>query len=233
MTINNNQQKPSNSLFNISKHALHYATEQHLPPFKITCQPGVKDHQEETVLIKALFAHIKNDFSKINQSYSRPLGFDTWYVDRQGALICFTRELELFVYLWDITHYPSQLINTSISPIPPSHLPSQHSVILKFVSNLIPFEDVLEEISNYCQSKTLLEEMKGTMSEKSRHIRLDISSKEETDRMLYGGVFSLHGQLIEVVEFLAPPRLFICSRCNCPGHVIKECKDPFDRCRRC
>ncbi|CAF2165686.1 unnamed protein product, partial [Rotaria magnacalcarata] len=31
----------------------------------------------------------------------------------------------------------------------------------------------------------------------------------------------------------SPPKLLICSRCNCPGHIKKECNGPFDRCKRC
>ncbi|CAF2126218.1 unnamed protein product [Rotaria magnacalcarata] len=56
---------------------------------------------------------------------------------------------------------------------------------------------------------------------------------EEVVKILNSGVFPLNGYLIEVTEFLAPPKLLICSRCNCPGHIKKECNGPFDRCKRC
>ena len=217
----------------ITRQALQYAVHYQLPPIKITCQPQVKDQVEGTNLIKALFTHIKENFCKINKYYNRPIGFDTWYVDNQGALVCFTRQIELFVYLWDVSHYPSKLLNITITPILPTHLPPQHSIILKFVPAMISFDEVLEAVSEICQSKFLLEEMKGSMTNKSRHIRLDIASKEEMRKILNSGVVPLNGHLIEVTEFLAPPQILICSRCNQPGHVKKECKGPFDRCRRC
>ena len=83
------------------------------------------------------------------------------------------------------------------------------------------------------QSKLLFEEMKGSITKKSRHIRFDLSSKEEVRKILNSGVFPQNGHLIEVVELLAPPQLLIYSRYNCPEHVKKEGNGPFDRCRRC
>ena len=98
---------------------------------------------------------------------------------------------------------------------------------------MISFDEVLEAVSDICQSKCLLDEMKGSMTNKSRHIRLDIASKEKIRKILNNGVLPLIGHLIEVTEFLAPSQVLICSRCNQPGHVKKECNGPFDRCRRC
>ncbi|CAF2855046.1 unnamed protein product [Rotaria sp. Silwood2] len=218
---------------NITQHALQYAVNYQLPSLKITCQPGVKDQIEGKNIMKALFIHIHDDFCKLNNQYNRPIGFDTWYVDKQGDLICFTSQIELFVYLWDVDHYPPKLLNTLITPVPPTHLPPQHSIIFKYVPRTISFDELLEAVSDVCQSKLLLEEMKGSMTNKSRHIRLDLTSKEETKKILNSGVFPLNGYLIEVTEFLAPPKLLICSRCNRPGHIRKECNGPFDRCKRC
>lgn len=217
----------------IPQHVLNYAVNHQLPPIKINCQPGVRDQQEGTELIKILLDYIQEDFRKLNRTYSRPLGFDTWYVDKQGALLCFTRDVELFVYLWDVSHYPPRLSNTTIAPVPPIHLPPQHSIIFKFVPKTISVEELLESISDVCQSKFTLEEMKGSITNRSRHMRLDLTSKDEVTRILNSGVFPIAGHLLEVTEFLAPPQILICSRCNCPGHVKKECKGPFDRCRRC
>ncbi|CAF4887822.1 unnamed protein product [Rotaria sp. Silwood1] len=219
--------------YNVTHQALQYAVNHQLPPLKIICQPGMKNQLEGTNLIKALCDHIQNDFRKLNKSYNCPIGFDTWYIDKQGALICYTRQIELFVYLWDVSHYPPKLLNTTITPVPPVHLPPQHSIIFKYVPNMISFDEVFEALSDTCQSKFLLEEMKGSKSNKSRHIRLDLSSREEVRKILNNGVFPLNGYLIEVTEFLSPPQILICSRCNCPGHIKKECKEPGDRCRRC
>jgi hypothetical protein len=95
------------------------------------------------------------------------------------------------------------------------------------------FNEMFEAVTDVCQSKFLLEEIKGSMTNRSRRIQLDLTSKEEVRRLLNSGVFPLNDHLLEVAEFLTIPQFLICSRYNCPGHIKKECKGPFDRCRRC
>ncbi|CAM4820308.1 unnamed protein product [Rotaria magnacalcarata] len=38
---------------------------------------------------------------------------------------------------------------------------------------------------------------------------------------------------MEIHEFLAPPRLLICSECNDPGHMKRNCSFHYNACRRC
>ncbi|CAF5173288.1 unnamed protein product [Rotaria magnacalcarata] len=75
--------------------------------------------------------------------------------------------------------------------------------------------------------------MRGTIGAKNWHIRIELSEHNEYINILNTGIIAFEGQLIEVSEFLAPPRLLICSRCNTPGHLKKECKNNVDLCRRC
>ena len=63
---------------------------------------------------------------------------------------------------------------------------------------MISFDKVLEAVSDICQSKFLLEEMKGLITNKSIHIRLGTASKEEMRKILNNDVLSLNGHLIEV-----------------------------------
>jgi hypothetical protein len=225
--------KKGSTTANVTQHALNYAVTQQLPPFKIQCEPRVKEQAEGAHLIKSLFSFIQEEFKKLNKHYGRPMGFDTWYIDQQGSLVCYTKEMELFVYLWDITHYPAQLGNTKITPIIPVHLPPQHTLILKFVPKEITNEEIQEAIADICHSKYTIEEMKGSTTSRARHVRIDLSSKKELNQILQNGVFPMNGQLLEVAEFLAPPQILICARCNAPGHTKKECKEASDKCRRC
>ncbi|CAF1331266.1 unnamed protein product [Adineta steineri] len=217
----------------ISQQTIQYAIEQHLPPIKINCEPKVKENKDAICLIKEFFSIIEPNFRKLNPKYCKPIGFEYWFIDRDGNLSCFTREIELFVFLCDAFNYPGQVLNTTFKPITPKRLPPQCSVLFKFVSNDITIDEFKAELMVQYQSVFTIEEMRGTRTGKSRHIRLDLTDPKEYSCLLNGGSLAIAGQLIEVAEFLAPPRLLICSRCNTPGHIKKHCKIDYDRCRRC
>ena len=229
----NENEKDEDENYPITKHALQYAVEHHLPPLHIECEPKVKDHQEGQEIVKVLSKHIEKNFRHLNKDFQYAVGFDYWYIDKQENLTCYTRHTELFVYLCEPKNYPPKINNTVITPAKPKHLPSNHSLVLKFVPFYITIEDVEKEISTILDSTFSVEEMKGSMTDKFRHIRLELKSTAEYQRMLKNEQVSIDGYLINIQEFLAPPRLLICSKCNDPGHIRKYCTLKFDACRRC
>lgn len=219
--------------FFISNHALQYAVEQHLPPISIKCEPKIDDQKYATSIIKEFFSKIEKEFRTLNNKYAKPLGFDYWFIDRDGNLQCFTREIEMFVYLCGSQNYPDKLLNTTIIANPPKRLPPQCSIILKHIPRNISIEDIKNEISTKYHSMRNIEEMRGSVGRTSRHVRIEMISHDEYTKLLNSGVLAIGGQLIEAAEFLAPPRILICSRCNTPGHTKKDCKMEIDICRRC
>ncbi|CAF3825630.1 unnamed protein product [Rotaria sp. Silwood1] len=231
--IKNKTNENRNSVISISQHALLYAIENHLLPIKIECHPKINQNQQGNEIIKALFGFIEKDFRQKNKQYQYPLGFEYWYVNKNGDLICYTKYTELFVYLCEPQNYPTSVGNTNITPSRPRHLPSQHSIVLKFVPNYITKEEIETEIETSIKSVFNIEEMKGSMTEKSRHVRLELTSIDEYNSILNNGGITINGHLIEAHEFLSPPRLLICSKCNDPGHIRRNCNFQYDACRRC
>ncbi|CAF4381341.1 unnamed protein product, partial [Rotaria magnacalcarata] len=197
-----------------SQHALLYAVENHFPPVKIECQPKINQNQQGIEIMKALFAFIEKQFRQKNKNYQHPLGFDYRYVDKNGDL-------------------QSILNNINITPSRPRHLPAQRSIVLKFVPNYITNDYIEIEIKTSTKSVFNIEEMKGSITEKSRHIRLELTSLDEYNLIINNGGIQINGHLIEANEFLSPPRLLICSKCNDPGHIRRNCKFQYDACRRC
>ncbi|CAF3348724.1 unnamed protein product [Rotaria sp. Silwood2] len=217
----------------ISQQALHYAVENHLPPLKFICEPKITQMNIGKEIIKTLLTTIDKDFRRINKHYEHPLGFDHWHVDKNGDLLCFTRHIELFVFLCNNQNYPNSLYNTIVHVTKPKHLPAQHSIVLKYVPNYICHDDIKNEIGNIANSIFNIEDMRGTMSERSRHIRIELASINEYNQLLKSGSILIDGQVIETQEFLAAPRVLICSKCNDPGHVRRNCTFQYDACRRC
>ncbi|CAF4388241.1 unnamed protein product, partial [Rotaria socialis] len=163
----------------ISNHALHYAVEQHLPPINIKCDPKVIDQKQGTMLIKELFLKIEKNFKDLNKNCLKPLGFEYWFIDRDENLQCFTRNVELFVFLCNPQNYPEKLLNTAIHPNPPKRLPPQRSAILKYVPKDIHIDDIKKEISSKYKSLFNIEEMRGTIGARNRHIRIELSEQNE------------------------------------------------------
>ncbi|CAF4734003.1 unnamed protein product, partial [Rotaria sp. Silwood2] len=62
--------------------------------------------------------------------YKHPLGFEYWYADKQGNLVCYTCEPELYVYLCDTKHYLPSLLSTNIS-----HEIPKKKLVLKLKQN--------------------------------------------------------------------------------------------------
>ena len=217
----------------ISQHALNYAAETHLPPIHIKCNPKIEEHQKGKELIKALFLYIEKDFRKINNHYNLPLGFEYWFIDKNGDLTCYTKHTELFVYLCEPQNYPPNLLTTDINPSKPKHLPAHHTLVLKYVPIEITIDEIHDELKLIVNSIFLIEDMIGSKTDKFRHIRLEVKSPNDYEKLIQKGGITIEGRLIEIREFLAPPRLLICSKCNDPGHIRKNCTLNYESCRRC
>ncbi|UJR18407.1 hypothetical protein I4U23_005312 [Adineta vaga] len=217
----------------VSRHAMKFAVEERFPPIKIKCEPSLKSQEEASLMINELLKHIEQNFKKLNPQYSNPLGFDHYMLDKNGDLLSFTKYIELFIYMCDINNYPTKINDIKIEPILPSKLPARNVLILKFIDNKIKIEDINIIVKEKVRSVYAVEEMLGTKTNYSRHIRIDLLSKEEHDKILISGKFVIDGHLYGVDEFLPSPKLLLCNKCNTPGHIKKHCKSSIDICRRC
>ncbi|CAF1526537.1 unnamed protein product [Adineta ricciae] len=217
----------------ITQHALQYAVEHHLPPITIECNPKIDSSEKAKAVIKNLCEHIEEKFRQVNKNCKFPIGFDYWFINKDGNLTCYTKHIELFVYLSDRNNYPSQTNNIDILPVKPNHLPPQNSIVLKFIPNYITNDEIQDTLTKHMESIYKIEEMKGSKTGKHRHVRIELKSSKEYEQLLKNGGIPIDGQIIEAEEFLAPPRLLICNKCNDPGHTRKNCYAKYDICRRC
>ncbi|CAF1296672.1 unnamed protein product [Didymodactylos carnosus] len=217
----------------VSHQALRYAIDDRLPPIRIQCIPKLTNQKEAANIIKTLLKNIEQELNRLNIRLQVPLGFDNYIVDRNGDLICFTNSIEIFVFFSDPLHIPNSITNVNLKLVQPRKLPPQLNIIMKFVDNNISLEEVKEGLNEQYSSLYTIENMVGTMNEKARHIRFDMRSTDEYEAILNKGKFLLAGRIFDVDEFLPSPKLLICSRCNYPGHMKKNCNSQIDICRRC
>lgn len=228
----NNNEQPGQ--FNISNQALTYAVENNLSTIRIECSPPLENREVAKKFVINLFKYINKDFRKECPGNQQPLGFHHWWTDPGGKMLYgVTNDTDLYIYLCDIKHYPAQIDNIELKPYPPKRLPPQNTVIIKFVPNELHKDDIRDELNNLFSSIFTIDDMMGTMRSKSRHIRVEFYQKDDYTKIINDGKIGFQGQIFEVEEYLPPPKILICSKCNYPGHVKKACQSTIDICRRC
>ena len=180
------------------------------------------------------FKSIHKDFRQDYPRNTQPLGFHHWWTDTGGRRFYgITNDIDLFIYLCDAKHYPTEIDNIKIKPEPPKRLPPQNTVVIKFIPNEIRTNEIKDELMNLYPSIFSVEDMMGTMRSKCRHIRIEFYHKNELAKLMDDGKVGLQGQIFEVEEYLPPPKILICSKCHVPGHAKKLCQSTMDICRRC
>jgi hypothetical protein len=126
----------------VSRQALKFAVEDRLPPIKIQCDPILKNQEDGLMIANEFLKHIETKFRKMNRRYSEPLGFTHYLVDKNGALVCYTNYIEVFIYVCDFNNYPADTNNVRIQPLLPLKLPAKNAIRIKFIDNKLTFEDI-------------------------------------------------------------------------------------------
>jgi hypothetical protein len=104
--------------------------------------------------------------------------------------------------------YPNQFNNVKINPIPPIHLPPQHTVIIKWVSNFFTDDDdVRDELNMKFESVFSIVSIQGTITERNRHIKVEMFDKKGYNKLLNNEKINLGGQWYSVNDYLPSPRI--------------------------
>ncbi|CAF2735426.1 unnamed protein product [Rotaria sp. Silwood2] len=130
-------------------------------------------------------------------------------------------------------NYPHEINNIKNEPLLPKYLPPSYSILIKIVHNHISIDEIRQEVKEKYNSQYSCNKLIGTKTNRTRHVRVDFTDRNDYDTTLNIGQISFFSQLYSVNEFLEAPKLLICSKCNSPGHMKKECQLNYDRCRRC
>jgi hypothetical protein len=232
ISFNDNQGECDRKQTRISKQAVNYATDCHFPPIKIICTPKIQN-QNGAYFVQTLIKHIDKKFKNENPTCKNLLAFDAWWINPEGDMILLTKCIEIFIHLCILANYPHEINNLKIEPQLPKYLPPPLSVLIKFVHNHISIDEIRQEVKEKYISQYSCNELIGTKTSRTRHIRIDFTDRNDYNTILNNGQIAFFSQLYTVNEFLEAPKLLICSKCNSPGHMKKQCQLNYDRCRRC
>ncbi|CAF4571394.1 unnamed protein product, partial [Didymodactylos carnosus] len=95
-------------------------------------------------------------------------------------------------------------------------------------------DDLKYELELKFKSIFSVEEMAGTITDRNRHVKIELWDEKEYENLLNSGKLNVQGNLFDVDKFLPSPKILICAKCNLPGHTRKMCQvSNFDVCKRC
>ncbi|CAF4381649.1 unnamed protein product [Rotaria sp. Silwood2] len=180
----NNKNNLHENTLRISKHAIDYASEYYYLPFKLEYQPKLNDKKNGQKIITDLIKAIKPDFIIENPKFNKVILFDLWSIDSNGDIQIIIKTTELYVYLCKSERYPKELNGVRIVPHHPPDLPPQHIAILKWINYSILIDDIKDELNSRYESVFSIEEMAGTMNDKTRHVKIELLNKVEYDTLL-------------------------------------------------
>ncbi|CAF4421766.1 unnamed protein product [Rotaria sp. Silwood2] len=157
------------NIFPISNQALSYAATTHLQHIKLECEPKLKEQKLAVKFIQQFFKFIEKAFRQQNITYQKAIGFEQWWIDKNGDIQGVTNEIDLYVFLCNIERYPKEVENIKITPHPPKRLPTQRSIIIKWIKNTITNDEIKEELEIKYKSIYALEDIIGTLNLRNRH----------------------------------------------------------------
>ncbi|CAF0861123.1 unnamed protein product, partial [Didymodactylos carnosus] len=165
----------------ISYQALKYASDNSLALVKIVCEPKLQKQNQGMAVIQQLFRYIEVDFRR-NYPHlgTKALGFEHWWIKRNGDLMGVTKCIDVYVYLCDSKHCPLSINNIQLKPILPKHLPVQLSMMIKFVDNCISVDEVKTELEGQFTKMFAIVDIFGSKNMRNRHVRMDLASKTLT-----------------------------------------------------
>ncbi|CAF1291804.1 unnamed protein product [Adineta steineri] len=148
-------------------------------------------------------------------------------------LLLFVKNSRSFSMLFDKNNWPQSILGlTFTQPTTPS-IPPQLSLILKNVNLSINFTEFTNEIKSTYQNVHNVIRMKNMNQTNIKLVKLEFSDHKQRDEILNSGKIFINSISYDVVEYLAPAKVLICSKCMGIGHFRNQCKEEKDTCKKC
>ncbi|CAF1542373.1 unnamed protein product [Didymodactylos carnosus] len=112
-------------------------------------------------------------------------------------------------------------------------LPPQLSLIIKNVDLRVGFSELSTDLqANYPSVKNVIR-MKNKFQNEIRLVKIELLSTQDRNQLLARGKIMINHISYDVVEYLAPANVLICSKCMGLGHFKKQCKETTETCKVC
>ncbi|CAF4209837.1 unnamed protein product [Rotaria sordida] len=213
-SINDNQHHLSSYNFVITNESTRFAqTRYPFPPFVLRFGSGkVKSNQVKENLIDHCKKIHQFDVHVINcRSSSNVLSANEY------DILIYVKDAVSFSFLLEQAHWPKAIgNNNNYFPSAPA-IPPQLCLLIKNVDLRIDLDEFCDDI-------------------KTNHphmVKLELTSSFSRDELLNRKRIIVNYISYDIIEYLAPANVLICSKCMALGHFKKQCTQIKETCRTC
>ncbi|CAF4085588.1 unnamed protein product, partial [Rotaria magnacalcarata] len=215
---------------NLTTAATRYATSRF--PF----QPFIVRFDTEQVNLNQFKESIVNHFKSSHQAEVEILNCRTSKVKCNNNDIDFLLYLKnstSFALLYDKLNWPLTIAGKEFTfPSWPS-IPPQLSVIIKNVNINIEFEEFSNEVKALVHDVINVVRMNNKFGNDIHLVKLELSSTSTRQDLLNAKKLIVNYISYDVIEFLSPATVLICSKCSGIGHFRTQCTEQHETCKTC
>ena len=216
--------------FSITNESTRFAqTRYPFPPFIIRFSAGkVKINQVKEGLIEHCKKIHDFDVHIINCRASNGI-----LPNNEYDILIFSKDVSSFSFLLDKAHWPEAFGNEKYDFSSYPAIPPQLCLLVKNVDLLIDFDEFCDDIkSRYPHIKNVIR-MKNKFQNPIKLIKLELTSADTRNELLNKKKININHISYDVIEYLAPANVLICSKCMALGHFKKQCVQVKETCRTC
>lgn len=222
-TENVSTNRPGNDVNTISEQARRFAeTRYAFPPFIIKFRCEVV----ESVVIKDIVKHYQN----VHRFEVKIAGHR---LKNKKDLFLFVADRQSFAMLFDKDKWPAGISPTIAEKIFPNRLPPQFSIILRNVPVDITMDDLLDVFKKDYPDVVSVHRITNKAQHPTTLVRADIKKVDIIDDLLKRRFIYLNSSRYSIMEYIAPAKVLVCSKCFQIGHFRSTCPSLSEVCRVC
>jgi hypothetical protein len=228
--VNVNQHHSLAQQFTITNESTRYAqTRYPFPPFVLRfksrnvkineVKEGLIDHCKKIHQMDVQILNCRSSISTLSNN--------------EYDILMYLKDVVSFSFLLEETHWPNLLGNESYSFSSSPSIPPQLCLLIKNVGLHIDFDEFCDDVkANYPRVKNIIR-MKNKFQNDIKMVKLELTSSTVRDQLLRENRILINYISYDIVEYLAPANVLICSKCMGLGHFKKQCTQINDTCRTC
>ena len=222
VTTSTSIQVPDGSI-PISEQARRFAeTRYAFPPFIIKFNQDM----DEKVIINELVDHFKN-------AHKFELKLAGHRMRNKNDLFLFVADRQSFSMLYDKDKWPPSGKSADGEKIYPNHLPPQFSIVLRNVPVEVSTCVLLDSFKKEYPDVASIHRISNKALQPTPLVRVDINNTDNIDYLLKRKFIYLNNARYSIMEYIAPAKVLVCSKCFQIGHFRRACPSTLEVCRVC